>query len=345
MIRPTPVLAITAGDPAGIGAELIASLDPGEFSARLVIIGDIELLTQRSRSLGYATAFTDYRQNSSSQPDVAAHSLEVIHTPLQAAAVAGKLNKENATYVLNTLSQACRGCIEQRFDAMVTAPIQKEVINDAGIPFSGHTEYLAELCTEHSKPEQPYKPVMLLAGHSNDRPLRVALATTHLPLREVADRITAPLLEQILRILDRDLKKQFAIATPQIKVCGLNPHAGENGYLGHEEIDTIIPLIQRLQQQGMGVSGPYPADTVFTSDSLATADAILAMYHDQGLPVLKYSSFHDAINTTLGLPIIRTSVDHGTALSLAGTGKADNGSLRAAIKSAIQQVQSVKNFS
>ena len=217
---------------------------------------------------------------------------------------------------------------------MVTAPIQKDIINEAGIPFSGHTEYLAGLCNAP-------KPVMLLATDT----LRVALATTHLPLREVANAINADELEQILRILDHDLTHKFTLPRPHIKVCGLNPHAGENGYLGNEEIDIIIPLIDKLKQQGLNVSGPYPADTVFTRQSLQDTDAVLAMYHDQGLPVLKHAGFNHAINTTLGLPIIRTSVDHGTALHLAGRGQASAASLLAAIRSALRQFHSLSRQS
>ena len=208
---------------------------------------------------------------------------------------------------------------------MVTAPLHKEIINRAGIPFTGHTEYLAGLCQA--------KPLMLLIADS----LRVALVTTHLPLREVADAISFELIVEIARILDHDLPLRFGLQNPHIKVCGLNPHAGENGYLGHEEIDIIKPALQQLKASGVNVSGPYPADTLFTPGGLADADAVLAMYHDQGLPVLKHAGFHNAVNTTLGLPIIRTSVDHGTALDLAASGRAHPGSLFAAIHSAISQ--------
>nr|MDJ0882469.1 4-hydroxythreonine-4-phosphate dehydrogenase PdxA [Gammaproteobacteria bacterium] len=262
------------------------------------------------------------------QPDHPApdDALEIIHYPLREPSQPGQLNSANAAYVLELLDRAAQGCLSGEFDAMVTAPIQKDIINEAGIPFSGHTEYLAERCAAP-------KPVMLLATAH----LRVALATTHLPLSAVPAAINAADLEQIIRILHDDLARKFNIPQPHIKVCGLNPHAGENGYLGREEIEIITPLIGRLQDQGFRVSGPYPADTVFTPQSLQNADAILAMYHDQGLPVLKHAGFNEAINTTLGLPIIRTSVDHGTALNLAGTGQADSGSLCAAIQSAIEQ--------
>jgi len=306
----TPVIAITSGEPAGIGPELVSFIDSSQYAAQLVVIGDENLIRARAETIGRTL-----------DPE-----LEFRHVPLHAPTIAGQLNPANAQYVLDTLDLACNGCLQGEFDAMVTAPIQKDIINRAGIKFSGHTEYLAALC------DAP-KPVMVLATQT----LRVALATTHLPLRDVADAINAEELEQIIRILHNDLTHKFALDKPHIKVCGLNPHAGENGYLGSEEIDIIIPLIQKMQQQGIHASGPYPADTVFTQDSLQDADAILAMYHDQGLPVLKHVGFNHAINTTLGLPIIRTSVDHGTALTLTETGKAHPNSLFAAISSAISQ--------
>ncbi len=305
-----PVIAITSGEPAGIGPELMASIDAADFDAQLLIIGDEALIRQRAQAIGKTL-----------DP-----ALQFLQVDLPAPALAGKLDVDNAAYVLQTLDIACDGCLNGDYAAMVTAPIQKDIINRAGIPFSGHTEYLAERC--HAP-----KPVMMLATAD----LRVALATTHLPLRDVADAINADELAQIIRILDHDLRQRFGLPQPHIKVCGLNPHAGENGYLGREEIDIIIPLIESLQAEGLHLSGPYPADTLFTHDALADADVVLAMYHDQGLPVLKYAGFNHAINTTLGLPIIRSSVDHGTALSLAGTGKAHPDSLFAAIHSAIAQ--------
>ena len=305
-----PVIAITSGEPAGIGPELMASIDAADFDAQLLIIGDEALIRQRAQAIGKTL-----------DP-----ALQFLQVDLPAPALAGKLDVDNAAYVLQTLDIACDGCLNGDYAAMVTAPIQKDIINRAGIPFSGHTEYLAERC--HAP-----KPVMMLATAD----LRVALATTHLPLRDVADAINADELAQIIRILDHDLRQRFGLPQPHIKVCGLNPHAGENGYLGREEIDIIIPLIESLQAEGLHLSGPYPADTLFTHDALADADVVLAMYHDQGLPVLKYSGFHHAINTTLGLPIIRCSVDHGTALSLAGSGQAYPDSLFAAIHSAIAQ--------
>ena len=336
-----PTIAITSGEPAGIGPELIAFLNNtslnnvsinngsncSSFDARLVIIGDESLLQSRARKIDKPFALEPYQQHRSTKSE----NIEIIHIPLNAPVSAGKLDKRNSSYVLKLLDIACKGCLNGDFDAMVTAPIQKDIINEAGINFSGHTEYLANLC--HTE-----KPVMLLATDS----LRVALATTHLPLSQVSAAINAQELSQIIQILHQELSTKFALQKPHIKVCGLNPHAGENGYLGREEIDIIIPVINNMQQQGINVSGPYPADTVFTRDSLKDADAVLAMYHDQGLPVLKHIGFNHAINTTLGLPIIRTSVDHGTALHLAETGKANPDSLFAAINSAIFQSHNIQ---
>ncbi len=308
-----PKIAITSGEPAGIGPELMASIDPHQFDAELVILGDENLLQARAKLIGKTL------------------KTPIKHTALAAECTAGTLNVDNAGYVLQILDHACQGCLAGDYDAMVTAPIQKDIINKAGITFSGHTEYLADLCGID-------KPVMLLATDN----LRVALATTHLPLRDVADAINARELAHIIQILHQDLTNRFNLDNPHIKVCGLNPHAGENGYLGMEEIEIITPVINKMKNEGIHVSGPYPADTVFTRDSIADSDAILAMYHDQGLPVLKHVGFNNAINTTLGLPIIRTSVDHGTALHLAGTGKANPESLFAAIRSAIDQSVSLK---
>ena len=319
-----PCIAITSGEPAGIGPDIIAQIASSNFNARLVIIGDRDLIEQRAIQIGFTHQYLDYQPvRQDSDPDI----LEVIHIPLAASCESGKLDKLNADYVLKTLERACKGCLSDEFSAMVTAPVQKDIINQAGIPFSGHTEYLAEICRTN-------KPVMLLA--SGD--LRVALATIHMPLRQVPDAINAELIIEITEIVDHDLRSRFGLNNPHIKVCGLNPHAGENGYLGHEEIESIIPAIEALQSRGINVSGPYPADTVFTPAALSDADVVLAMYHDQGLPVLKHAGFHNAINTTLGLPIIRSSVDHGTALDLAGSNKANPGSLIAAIDSAIFQI-------
>lgn len=248
--------------------------------------------------------------------------------PLAAKVVAGQLNKANAAFVLETLTRAGQGCIDGDFAGMITAPVHKGVINDSGIAFSGHTEFLAELT--HTA-----QVVMMLAT----RGLRVALVTTHLPLRDIADAITAERVERVTRILYTDLQQKFGIAQPRILVCGLNPHAGEGGHLGHEEIDIIEPTLERLRQEGMDLRGPLPADTLFTPKYLEHCDAVLAMYHDQGLPVLKYKGFGAAVNVTLGLPIIRTSVDHGTALDLAGSGKIDTGSLHVALETAYQMAE------
>ncbi len=313
-----PCIAITSGEPAGIGPDILAKLKPGQFEARLVIVGDINLIESRAR-----LPLKPYRHNN---PDNDNSTFEILHLPLKKTSVAGRLDTANAAYVLQMLERSCMGCLSGEFDAMVTAPIQKNIINQSGVTFTGHTEFLAEICSSE-------RPVMLLAADQ----LRVALVTTHLPLRKVADTITKNLIMQIVNILDQDLRQRFGLQKPHIKICGLNPHAGENGYLGHEEIDIIEPAIKALRQQGIHASGPYPADTVFTPRALSDADVILAMYHDQGLPVLKHAGFHRAINTTLGLPIIRTSVDHGTALDLAGSDNADPGSLFAAIESAIFQ--------
>jgi 4-hydroxythreonine-4-phosphate dehydrogenase len=320
---PSTRIIITSGEPAGIGPDIIAGIDPGAFDARLVVIGDLAMLRARAEALGSDTSYITYTADAS-----AAAAIEVIDHPLSRPCTPGQLDSANAGYVLTILEKACKSCIEGEFDAMVTAPVQKEIINRAGIAFSGHTEFLAEICATP-------RPVMLLIAQQ----LRVALVTTHLPLRAVADAITAAAIHEVIEILDRDLRTRFGIKRPHIKVCGLNPHAGENGYLGREEIDIIIPALQALKDKGLDLSGPYPADTLFTPRMLSDADAIVAMYHDQGLPVLKHVGFHNAVNTTLGLPIIRSSVDHGTALDLAGSKAARADSLFAAIHSAIHQVQ------
>ena len=265
--------------------------------------------------------FTEY-----ADAPVPGNAIAIIDRPLGQPSIPGQLDCANAKYVLTLLEHACKACLDHQFDAMVTAPVQKEIINRAGISFSGHTEYLAGICNVP-------KPVMLLVAER----LRVALVTTHLPLRQVADSINARVICEVVEILNYDLRNRFGIQHPHIKVCGLNPHAGENGYLGHEEIEIIIPTLEKLKAAGINLSGPYPADTLFTAHMLADADVVLAMYHDQGLPVLKHVGFHNAVNTTLGLPIIRTSVDHGTALDLAGTTQARPESLFSAIDSAIFQ--------
>ena len=312
----TPLIAVTAGEPAGIGPDLCITLASRSLPARIVIVADLLLLQQRAHSLGLPLnsipAYAD---------GTVAGDFSILHVPLARPAQAGQLDAANAHYVLRTLELAADGCRTGQFDAMVTAPVHKGIINDAGIAFTGHTEFLAErLRASHV--------VMMLAGGG----MRVALATTHLPLHAVAAAITRVSLEQTLRVLHGDLITRFGIARPRIIVAGLNPHAGESGHLGREEIEIIVPVLQRLRAEGYDLVGPLPADTLFQPERLKQCDCVLAMYHDQGLPVLKYASFGGGINITLGLPIIRTSVDHGTALELAGTGKAKPDSLIAAIE-------------
>ncbi len=317
-----PILVITPGEPAGIGPDLSVQIAQQAWPVPLVAIADPQLLSSRAAELGLVL---DICPVGSTPPDVpaAAGTLYVNPVPLRAPSRCGHLDPRNAGYVLDTLDRAVAGCLEGRYAALVTGPVHKGVINDAGIAFTGHTEFLAQRTGGH--------PVMMLGCPD----LRVALATTHLPLRSVADAITPALLEQVLHVLDQDLRCRFGIRQPQILVCGLNPHAGEDGHLGREEIDVIEPVLERLRTQGLHLEGPLPADTLFSEANLARADAVLAMYHDQGLPILKHLGFGRAVNTTLGLPIVRTSVDHGTALDLAGTGRADCGSLRAAIGQAL----------
>ncbi|HCI13583.1 MAG: 4-hydroxythreonine-4-phosphate dehydrogenase PdxA [Gallionellales bacterium GWA2_60_142] len=317
-------LAITAGEPAGIGSDLCVrlALEPPDFP--FVVIADKHLLQQRAAQLGVKLQLQDYVAGQA----VSSGALPVVHVPLTAPCNAGVLDAANGGYVLETLRRALQGCQSGEFSGMVTAPVHKGVINDAGIPFTGHTEYLAE------QTGTPLVVMMLVGGG-----MRVALATTHLALREVPDAITAPLLEEVLRIIRRDLQRRFGIAQPRILVAGLNPHAGEGGYLGREEIEVMIPVLDRLRAEGFDVSIPLPADTLFTPHKLAQCDCVLTMYHDQGLPVLKHASFGQGVNVTLGLPIIRTSVDHGTALDLAGTGKANVGSLLEAIRLAAEMAK------
>jgi 4-hydroxythreonine-4-phosphate dehydrogenase len=315
-----PLLAVTPGEPAGIGPDLclaLAAAQP-ELTDSLVIIADPSLLAERAAMLGIEVAITEYTGTG-----MTPGTLNVLPVALKSHCYAGQLDTTNSTYVLETLDTAVAGCLAGEFGGLVTGPVQKSVINNAGIPFSGHTEYLAQLC-------QCDHVVMMLATEG----LRVALATTHLPLTAVPGAITRPLLLHIIRILEQDLREKFGIAAPRIVVAGLNPHAGEGGHLGREEQDIIIPVLEQCRQQGMDLVGPLPADTLFTPKHLDGADAVLAMYHDQGLPVLKYKGFGHAVNITLGLPLIRTSVDHGTALDLAGTGRAETGSLQVAIATA-----------
>lgn len=318
-----PIIAVTSGEPAGIGPELCLRLAGYAGPARIVVLGDRDLLEARAEQLGLNINFRDFRPENMVDRD----KLDVLHIPLQAPAKAGELNPANGPYVLALLDRALAGCQAGEFAAMATAPVHKGVINQAGVHFTGHTEYLAE------KTGTPLV-VMMLAGNTERGPLRVALVTTHLPLKEVPAAITADVLEKTIRILDTDLRQKYGLSAPRILVAGLNPHAGEGGYLGREEIEIITPVLEKLRAQGMNLSGPHPADTMFTPPILAQGDAVLAMYHDQGLTALKYATFGHGINVTLGLPIIRTSVDHGTALELAGTGRADPGSLFEAVAEA-----------
>jgi 4-hydroxythreonine-4-phosphate dehydrogenase len=320
----SPVIAVTSGEPAGIGPDICLALAAQRPPCRAVILGDRGLLAARAARLGLALRLRAF--DPAQAP--AADELEVLHLPLAAPVVAGRLDPANSAYVLALLRRAVDGCTGGTFAAMVTAPVHKGVINDAGVPFTGHTEYLAALT---STP----RVVMMLAGGG----LRVALATTHLALADVAGAITRESLEATLRILHRALRQRFGIAEPRILVAGLNPHGGEGGHLGREEIEVISPVLDQLRQSGMRLDGPFPADTLFTPQVLARGDCVLAMYHDQGLPVLKYASFGKGVNVTLGLPIVRTSVDHGTALELAGSGRADPGSLMAAIEMAVEMVR------
>ena len=306
-----PAVAVTSGEPAGIGPDICLRLADRNWPARLVVLGDRNLFAARARQLG-----------------LDASRIEIRHVPLQQPALAGQLDRANARYVLDILDVALAGCRSGEYAAMVTAPVHKGIINDAGIPFSGHTEYLAD----HTATPRV---VMMLSGAG----LRVALATTHLALKDVPAAITRDDLEITIRILHADLQARFGIARPRILVAGLNPHAGEGGHMGREEIEVISPVLDKLRAEGMNLVGPLPADTLFTKKVLAGSDAQLAMYHDQGLAVLKYAAFDEGINVTLGLPIIRTSVDHGTALDLAGTGKASPASLFAAIDAAIDMAQ------
>ncbi len=327
MVGSLPRIVLTSGEPAGIGPDLCIEIAARSLPCELIVVGDRRVLGARARQLGKELAIRDFSLGQSLAEAHAPNTLTIVHVPTAASVVPGRLDAKNAHYVLAMLDAAIDGCMRAEFAAMVTAPVQKSVINDAGIAFSGHTEYLAE----HT--QTPLPVMMLVAGG-----LRVALATTHLSLAQIPFAITRQTLIDIVTILDRDLRQRFDIAAPRILVCGLNPHAGESGHLGREEIDVIAPAMNELRAQGLKIIGPVPADTAFTPRMLAQCDVVLAMYHDQGLPVLKYAGFGHAVNVTLGLPIIRTSVDHGTALDLAGSGKADAGSLLAAVEMAIELV-------
>ncbi|MCP1672980.1 4-hydroxythreonine-4-phosphate dehydrogenase [Natronocella acetinitrilica] len=324
-----PRIALTLGEPAGIGPDLCLAIAQQPWEASLVAVGCGETLRARAVELDMPLELIS--DDGNAEPHRPG-TLRLADCPTAVAVAAGHLDQRNAQAVLDMLRQAGQGCLDGVYDAVVTGPVQKSVINDAGIHFTGHTEFFAELTGAP-------RPVMLLAADN----LRVALATTHLPLREVADAINEPGLSEVLRILHRDLRARMGLETPRILVCGLNPHAGEGGHLGREELDIIIPCLERLRAEGLDLVGPLPADTLFTPRVLEGADAVLAMYHDQGLPVLKHVGFGHAVNITLGLPIIRTSVDHGTALDLAGTGRADAGSLVAALHSAIAMVHASRS--
>ena len=317
------VLALTPGEPAGIGPELCLQLAARQaFPVPVVALADPELLAARAHALKLPVILREYQPGAA---PAAAGELLVLPCALAVPSQPGQLDPRNARYVLATLQRAVDGCLEGEFQGLVTGPVQKSLINEAGMPFSGHTEFLAARA-------KVKRVVMLLATEG----LRVALATTHLPLAAVPAALTPALLEEVLRILEHDLRTKFALAQPRILVAGLNPHAGENGHLGREEIEVITPVLEALRQEGMQLLGPLPADTLFTPRHLDGADAVLAMYHDQGLPVLKYKGFGQAVNLTLGLPFIRSSVDHGTALDLAGSGNADPGSLRTALDYALR---------
>jgi 4-hydroxythreonine-4-phosphate dehydrogenase len=302
-----PRIAITSGEPAGISPDICVMLAQHKINADITIIGDADILAARAKQL-----------------NVSFSTKNVLHLPTAAPVLAGKLNRANSQYVLNTLNAAIDGCLNNTFDAVVTAPVHKGVINDAGIAFTGHTEFLAERTNTENV-------VMMLVGSG----MKVALATIHIALKDVPAAITQSSLETTIRILHADLVAKFGIKNPRILVAGLNPHAGEDGYLGREEIEIINPVLEKLRKENMNLIGALPADTLFAKHHLAKADAVLAMYHDQGLPVLKHASFGGGVNVTLGLPIIRTSVDHGTALDLAGMGNIDIGSMLAAIELAI----------
>ncbi|MCK5829849.1 MAG: 4-hydroxythreonine-4-phosphate dehydrogenase PdxA [Methylococcales bacterium] len=320
-------IALTVGEPAGIGPDLCVQLVQNQQECEIIAVADPQLLIQRAKQLNLALDINLFDPVKSPRRNRAG-SITVLPVQLQDKVICGQLNRENSPYVVKTIQIATQGCIDGLFDAMVTAPVQKSIINEAYIPFSGHTEFIADITGGH--------PVMMLATPG----LRVALVTTHLPLSHVSQEITVDRLTQVITLLDKDLRYRFGLSNPKILVCGLNPHAGENGHLGREEIEIIEPTLKKLSSLGINLHGPLPADTLFTPKYLETADAVLAMYHDQGLPVLKHKGFGQAVNITLGLPLVRTSVDHGTALDLAGTGNANLGSLEYAIKTALDMTGS-----
>jgi len=319
-------VVITPGEPAGIGPDLVVQLAQRSWPVELVVCADATLLQDRAKLLGLPLTLLPYVEGKQPAPQQAG-TLTLLSVPLRTPVVPGQLSTENGHYVVDTLARACDGCLNGEFAALITGPVHKGVINEAGIPFTGHTEFFEE--RSHSP-----KVVMMLATEE----MRVALVTTHLPIKAIPDAITPELLREIIGILHHDLQTKFRIPQPHVLVCGLNPHAGEGGHMGTEEIDTIIPVLDEMRAKGMNLSGPLPADTLFQLKYLDNADAVLAMYHDQGLPVLKYQGFGRGVNITLGLPFIRTSVDHGTALDLAGLGKADVGSFITALNLAIKMI-------
>ena len=321
-------IALTVGEPAGIGPDLCVLLAQYQQSCELVVIVDPQLILERAELLELPITLQELDLLSpASIPEVG--TLRYLPATLAVPCKAGLLNHDNSRYVLETLQIALDGCLSNQFDAVVTAPVHKGVINDAGVSFTGHTEFFADGAGVDQV-------VMMLATES----LRVALATTHLPLKQVSEAITQDSLRRVITIINNSMKKEFGLLAPKIAVCGLNPHAGEDGHLGREEIDIISPVIEQLVEKGIELSGPWPADTIFLQGKMEDYDVVLAMYHDQGLPVLKHQGFGKAVNITLGLPFIRTSVDHGTALDLAGTGKASITSLQAAIDMALNMVAS-----
>jgi len=323
-------IIITPGEPAGIGPDICLQICSQNWPCELIFIADPELLRRRAEIFGLDIHIKIANFAAPACAHIA-NTITVHPISLEEQESCGALNIKNAQYVVQTLQAAAQLCINNICQAVVTCPVQKSIINDAGVPFSGHTEFFADYCGGY--------PVMMLATQQ----LKVALVTTHLPLKEVSKTITRPLLKKVISILHNDLQEQFGIPSPRIAICGLNPHAGESGHLGHEEIETITPVIESLRESGMQLTGPLPADTVFNPPVLKQHDVVLAMYHDQGLPTLKYAGFGEAVNITLGLPIIRTSVDHGTALDLAGTGRANPSSLKAALNMAIQLSTSKSN--
>lgn len=315
-------IAVTPGEPAGIGPDLIIALAQESWDAQLVVFADTDMLYERAKLIGLPLTLTPY--DSSIDRVQQPGELFVQHIDIAKTAIAGELDSENGHYVVETLRQACEANMQGDFAAVVTGPVHKGIINKAGVSFSGHTEYFAHQ-------SNTVDVVMLLSTEG----LNVALATTHIPLEYVSKAITRDRLHKVIHIINTDLKLKFGITHPKIYVCGLNPHAGEDGHIGKEEIMVITPALNELREEGLAITGPLPADTIFQQKYLDDADVVLAMYHDQGLPVLKYKGFGEAVNITLGLPFIRTSVDHGTAVELAGTGKADTGSFRKALEKAI----------